>query len=108
MSNRPDVTGFYDKRTGSIQYVVGDPETKMCAVIDPVLDYDEKSGSTATVNADTILNFVSQRGYQVQWILDTHPHADHFPRPLTSNREQARLLQSAKKSFKSKTLGKIL
>jgi glyoxylase-like metal-dependent hydrolase (beta-lactamase superfamily II) len=75
---RPDVSAFYDARTGSLQYVVADPATKKCAIIDPVLDFDEKSGSTATRNADAILDHVAANGLTVEWILDTHPHADHF------------------------------
>jgi len=78
MTARPEVKGFFDKRTWSVQYVVSDPKTRKCAIIDPVLDYDEKSGSTATVNADALLDYVRQRGLTVEWILDTHPHADHF------------------------------
>jgi len=72
------VAGFFDKRTFSIQYVVSDPATKRCAIIDPVLDYDEKSGQTATRNADRMLDFIAEKGLSVEWILDTHPHADHF------------------------------
>ena len=75
---RPDVTGFFDKRTSSVQYVVTDPATKACAIIDPVLDFDEKSGATATQNADRLLAFVAEKGLSIEWILDTHPHADHF------------------------------
>ncbi len=75
---RPEVTGFFEPRTCSIQYVVADPGTGKCAIIDPVLDYDEKSAATATHRADRMLSFVADRGYQVEWILDTHPHADHF------------------------------
>ncbi|MGQ2902101.1 MAG: MBL fold metallo-hydrolase [Neoaquamicrobium sediminum] len=79
MSNTtPLVKGFFDKRTFSIQYVVADPESRKCAIIDPVLDFDEKSGSTATHNADAILDYVREQGFEVEWILDTHPHADHF------------------------------
>lgn len=78
MAGRPDVAGFYDPRTFSIQYVVADPATKACAIIDPVLDFDEKSGSVATTNADRLLAFVEQQGLRLEWILDTHPHADHF------------------------------
>ena len=52
---KPDVKGFYEKRTGSIQYVVSDPITGRSAIIDPVLDFDEKSGVTATYSADRIL-----------------------------------------------------
>lgn len=74
----PHVKGFYDARTGSIQYVVSDPATRACAIIDPVLDFDEKSGATATLNADAILNYVHAENLAVEWLLDTHPHADHF------------------------------
>lgn len=74
----PQVEGFYDPRTFSIQYIVTDPATSRCAIIDPVLDYDEKSGATATHNADALLAHVRARGLSVDWILDTHPHADHF------------------------------
>ena len=75
---RPTVKGFYDRRTGSIQYVAACPVTRRCAIIDPVLDFDEKSGATATRNADTILAYVRDNDMSVEWILDTHPHADHF------------------------------
>lgn len=78
MSTNPLVKGFYDERTGSIQYVVSDPETRHCAIIDPVLDYDEKSGSTKTSSADAILSYIESEELTLQWILDTHPHADHF------------------------------
>ncbi len=77
-SIRPLVKGFYDKPTGSIQYVVADPATRGCAIIDPVLDFDEKSGATSTANADILLDFVDRNGFGIEWILDTHPHADHF------------------------------
>lgn len=76
--NRPVVKGFFDPRTSSIQYVVSCAATKRCAIIDPVLDFDEKSGSTATLSADAMLEYVAAEGLDVQWILDTHPHADHF------------------------------
>lgn len=75
---KPQVKGFFDRRTSSIQYVVADPETRKCAIVDPVLDFDEKSGSTATRNADALLEHVAAEGLEVEWILDTHPHADHF------------------------------
>jgi len=77
-SRRPQVKGFFDARTSSIQYVVSDPEAGKCAIIDPVLDFDETSGATATINADAILDYVRAQGLTVEWILDTHPHADHF------------------------------
>lgn len=77
-SSRPRVEGFFDPRTFSIQYLVIDPDTRACAVIDPVLDFDEKSGATSTRSADELLEFIAREELKLQWILDTHPHADHF------------------------------
>ncbi|MCF1505976.1 MBL fold metallo-hydrolase [Afifella sp. H1R] len=74
----PLVAGFFDERTSSVQYVVTDPATKRCALIDPVLDFDEKSGATSTRSAEALLDYVRQNGCTVEWILDTHPHADHL------------------------------
>ena len=74
----PQVKGFYDEPTGSIQYVVSDPATRHCAIVDPVHDFDENSGATSTRRADQLLAFIGREGLQLQWILDTHPHADHF------------------------------
>jgi glyoxylase-like metal-dependent hydrolase (beta-lactamase superfamily II) len=78
VGQRPDVQAFFDPRTFSVQYVVSDPATRACAIIDPVLDFDEKSGSTSTANADAILAYIERENLRVAWILDTHPHADHF------------------------------
>lgn len=76
--SKPIVKGFYDPRTFSVQYVASCPKTRRCAIIDPVFDFDEKSGSTASRNADQILAYVKKEELTVEWILDTHPHADHF------------------------------
>jgi glyoxylase-like metal-dependent hydrolase (beta-lactamase superfamily II) len=59
---RPDVKAFYDPRTFSVQYVASCPITKRCAIIDPVLDFDDKSGATATKSADAILAYVEEAG----------------------------------------------
>lgn len=74
----PDIAGFYEPDTGSIQYVVSDPATKRALIVDPVLNYDPKAGRTGTKSADEILSFVEQGGLKVDWVIDTHPHADHF------------------------------
>lgn len=74
----PEVTGFYEADTGSVQYVVADPATKKAALIDVVLNFDPKNAGTTTEAADEILRFVDEKGLDVEWILDTHPHADHF------------------------------
>jgi glyoxylase-like metal-dependent hydrolase (beta-lactamase superfamily II) len=74
----PVVTGFYDETTGSVQYVVADPITRQCAIIDPVLDFDLTSGTTRTTSVDRLLRHIASEALTVEWILDTHPHADHF------------------------------
>ena len=65
---KPDVKAFYDSRTGSIQYVVSDPNTGRSAIIDPVLDFDERSGATATRSADMLLDYMDGNGLTVEWI----------------------------------------
>ncbi len=74
----PTVETFWDELTGSWQYVFHDPATMKGAIVDPVLDFDPRSGSTTSENADRILSYVEEAGIEVVWILDTHPHADHF------------------------------
>jgi glyoxylase-like metal-dependent hydrolase (beta-lactamase superfamily II) len=86
-SRRPIVKGFYDPGTSSIQYVAACPVTKRCAIIDPVLDFDETSGKTGTRNADAILAYIAAQGFTVEWILDTHPHADHFSAATTKTED---------------------
>ena len=78
MPNNPAVTGFYHEESGSIAYVVADPATGHAAIIDPVLDFDEKAGRISTGSADAILQYVRDNNLSVDWIFDTHPHADHF------------------------------
>jgi glyoxylase-like metal-dependent hydrolase (beta-lactamase superfamily II) len=78
MASNPAVTGFFHEPTFSIVYLVEDPATKRAAIIDPVLDYDEKSGRIFYQSADALLDEIARRGLTIEWILDTHPHADHF------------------------------
>jgi glyoxylase-like metal-dependent hydrolase (beta-lactamase superfamily II) len=77
MSN-PIVKGFWDEPTGSWQYVFHDPDTMKGAIIDPVLDFDPLAGATSTKNAERLLDYVRHTGIDLVWVLDTHPHADHF------------------------------
>lgn len=71
------IQGFHDAVTGTVSYVVHDPATRQAAIVDPVLDYDLASGSTSTANADALLDYLSAQGLSLQWILETHVHADH-------------------------------
>ena len=77
-ADSPEVTGFYEPDTGSVQYVVSDPASKQAAIIDAVWNFDPHNARTSTESADEILAYVRARGLTVEWIFDTHPHADHF------------------------------
>lgn len=74
----PAVQPFFDPATWTITYVVYDQPGSACAIIDPVLDYDPKSGRTRTDSADKVVAFVREQRLQVRWILETHAHADHL------------------------------
>ncbi|HSG91011.1 MAG TPA: MBL fold metallo-hydrolase [Pseudomonadales bacterium] len=76
--NRPEVVSFFDPETSTGTHVLIDPDSPHCAIIDPVLDYDPKSGSTDTSSVDPVIAFVRARGLEVDWILETHVHADHL------------------------------
>ncbi|WP_331832315.1 MBL fold metallo-hydrolase [Pseudomonas sp. LH21] len=78
IGNNLHVEEFFDKATWTISYLVMDGETRQCALIDSVLDYDPKSGRTCTDSADKLIARVEALDAKVQWILDTHVHADHL------------------------------
>jgi glyoxylase-like metal-dependent hydrolase (beta-lactamase superfamily II) len=77
-ATRPEVHGFFDEATNTVTYVLRDPQGSACAVIDSVLDFDYASGRTDTRSADAVVNFVRDRGWRVDWLLETHVHADHL------------------------------
>lgn len=77
MSN-PDVHAFFDEDTYTVSYVVRDPGSRAAAIIDSVLDFDPASGRTATRSADAIVGFVTENDLVIEWVLDTHVHADHL------------------------------
>ncbi|NHZ89811.1 MBL fold metallo-hydrolase [Massilia sp. CCM 8733] len=72
------VEGFFDAATSTVSYLVLDPATNSCALIDSVLDFDQKSGRTGTTSADRLIARVGELGASVEWILETHVHADHL------------------------------
>jgi len=75
---RMQVEGFFDPETWTVSYIVLDTDTKQCALIDSVLDYDPKSGRTQTRSADRLIARVRELGASAAWILETHAHADHL------------------------------
>ncbi len=74
----PQVRAFFDEPTNTASYVVHDPETRRAAIIDSVLDYDPAAGRTARHSADAIIAHVRAEGLSVDWLLETHAHADHL------------------------------
>jgi glyoxylase-like metal-dependent hydrolase (beta-lactamase superfamily II) len=80
MSNEshPDVRGFFDDATNTVTYVVKDPASPSCAIVDSVLDFDYASGRTDTRSANAVIAHVKAEGLKVEWILESHVHADHL------------------------------
>lgn len=78
MNRRTTVRAFFDSATSTITYVVADNATQRAAVIDPVLDYDMRSGQTETKSAGKVIAYLKEHGWTVEWILETHAHADHL------------------------------
>ncbi len=78
MTIHPKVQSFFDQATNTISYVVQDPQGRAAGIIDSVLDFDYASGRTDTQSADTIIAYVKEHDLDVQWLLETHVHADHL------------------------------
>ncbi|MGM0584011.1 MAG: MBL fold metallo-hydrolase [Pseudomonadota bacterium] len=74
----PEVTAFFDEPTNTVSYVVKDPNSNACAIVDSVLDFDNAAGRTSTDSADEIIAHVREHGLEVEWLLETHVHADHL------------------------------
>ena len=78
MKQTAQVKAFFDTQTNTFSYVVSDPDTQRCAVVDSVLDYDAASATTKTEQADLIIAYIQENSLSVDWILETHVHADHL------------------------------
>ena len=75
---KPVIRGFFDEPTNTISYLVADPATGKAAIIDPVFDYDHTVASVDTRSVRAMLEAAAEAGYQVEWVLETHAHADHL------------------------------
>lgn len=78
MKSNPVIHAFFDEPTNTVSYLVADPTSKTAAVIDPVLNYDHKSGEATVASADAILHKAAAEGFKIEWVLETHVHADHL------------------------------
>ena len=75
---KANIASFFDPLTCTASHVVSDPSGDACAIIDPVLDFNPESAQTSTASAQKLIEYVSDRGLRVEWLLETHPHADHL------------------------------
>ena len=78
MNQKPDVKAFFDQQSNTISYVVKDPQTKFCAVIDAVMQFDYAAGRLSYDSADEMINYISSNQLTLEWIIETHVHADHL------------------------------
>jgi glyoxylase-like metal-dependent hydrolase (beta-lactamase superfamily II) len=75
---RPEVTAFFDEATNTVSYVVRDPASASCAIIDPVLDIDYAAGRLGHASADRLIAFIASHSLTLEWLIETHVHADHL------------------------------
>lgn len=78
LTAHPEVTGFFDENSNTISYVVRDPNSEACAIIDPVMEFAPSAGRLTFESADEIIAFIREAGWQLEWIIETHVHADHL------------------------------
>ena len=78
LSVKPEVTAFFDEPTNTVSYVVKDPNSKSCAVVDSVMDIDYAAGRIAYQSADKVIEFIRANGLKLEWLIETHVHADHL------------------------------
>jgi glyoxylase-like metal-dependent hydrolase (beta-lactamase superfamily II) len=105
---RPEVTAFFDKETNTISYVVKDPASPACAVIDSVMDIDYPAGRISHASADRIIAFIREGGLGIEWLIETHAHADHLSAaPYIQETIGGRLGIGAKITLVQEEFGKI-
>ena len=78
MSVKPEVAAFFDKDTNTISYVVKDPGSKSCAIVDAVMDFDYAAGRISYRSSDLLINYVRNNDLRLEWLIETHAHADHL------------------------------
>jgi glyoxylase-like metal-dependent hydrolase (beta-lactamase superfamily II) len=108
MTQIPTVTGFFDEATNTVSYVVRDPASTACAIIDSVMDIDYAAGRISYAHADAIADFVQAQGLTVEWLIETHVHADHLSAaPYLQGRLGGKIGIGAQITVIQNTFGKI-
>lgn len=108
LSLKPEVTAFFDPATNTVSYVVKDPGSKACAVIDSVMDIDYAAGRIAYQSADKIIDFITQAGLKLEWLIETHVHADHLSgAPYIQSKLGGKIGIGEKITVVQETFGKI-
>lgn len=107
-ARRPQITSFFDEATFTASHVVRAPSSQACAIIDSVLDFDAASGRTSSASADALIAFVREHDLRVEWLLETHAHADHLSAaPLLQQALGGRLAIGEKITAVQQAFGKI-
>ncbi len=108
MSIKPDVEGFFDPETNTISYIVKDPATNACAIIDSVMDIDYAAGRITFEHADQLIDEIGKRGLKLEWLIETHVHADHLSAaPYIQQKLGGKIGIGAKVTIVQDTFGKV-
>ena len=108
MNIKPDVRGFFDEATNTISYIVKDPSTQSCAIIDSVMDIDYAAGRIAYDHADQLIAIIRSEQLQLEWIIETHVHADHLSAaPYIQDKLGGKIGVGAQIKVIQETFGKI-
>lgn len=108
LSTKPEITAFFDGQTNTVSYVVKDPGSNVCAIVDSVMDIDYASGRITYDSADKIIAYVREHGLEVEWLIETHVHADHLSgAPYIQDRLGGKIGIGERITVVQETFGKI-